>query len=117
MSDIREQDAALNEKILAGNILEAFEAHYDDGCAMQENDDPPTVGKAANRAREEQFVGSIEQVHELALLSSAVGNDNVSYSTWRMDVTFKDGNRAAYTQVAVREWKDGKVAREQFFHG
>ena len=33
-----------------------------------------------------------------------------------MDITFKNGMRMQSTQVAVRKWKDGKIAHERFFY-
>ena len=108
-------DRELNEMVLAGRILEAFDRFYALDCEMQENSEPPTVGKAANRAREQAFVDSIETFHGAEIVASAVYGD-VSFSEWRMDVTFKGGHRAELAQVAVRRWKDGAVAHERFYY-
>jgi len=45
----------LNELIAAGKIVEAFEKYYDDNVVMQENDNPPMLGKAGNRQREQEL--------------------------------------------------------------
>ena len=50
MSDISKLENELNQMILAGKAMEAFEKYYADDIVMQENDQPPRVGKAANRA-------------------------------------------------------------------
>jgi hypothetical protein len=34
-----------------------------------------------------------------------------------LDITFKDGNRVNMQQVTVQTWKDGKIIREDFYHG
>lgn len=115
MSNIQQLDQQLNAMILEGRILEAFDKFYADDVVMQENDDEPTVGKDANRAREEQYVASIEAFHGADIVTRAV-NDNISFSQWQTDVTYKGAPRAQSSQVAVREWKDGKVVREQFYH-
>jgi len=114
MSDVATLDKQLNEQILAGDILGAFDTYYADDVVMTE----PTgtrEGKAANRAYEEQFVNSLEQVHAVELKTSAVDGDR-SLSEWVMDVTFKDGNRVRMEQIAARQWKDGKVAHERFYY-
>ncbi len=109
-------DQALNQRILGGDILGAFEAYYSDDVVMQENDEPPCKGKAANRIREQAFVDSVGQLHAIKLLGSAVG-DGISFSEWMMDITYKNGSRSNAHQASVRRWKDGKVASERFYYG
>ena len=108
-------DRELNQTILAGHILDAFDRFYAHDCEMQENTEPPIVGKEANRKREEEFVNSIETFHGAELAASAVQGD-VSFSEWTMDVTFKGGPRVNLAQVAVRHWKNGEVAKERFYY-
>jgi|SRR5579863_8914463 len=117
MSDnnISELDSQLNQQVLQGDILGAFDRFYADDLVMQENSEPPFVGKAENRKREEAFLASVEQFHGAKVLSSAVSGD-VSFSEWEMDVTFKGGPRMLMSQVAVRRWKNGKVAHERFYY-
>ena len=111
---IAELDAQVNQMVLQGKILEAFDRFYDDGVVMQENGATPTVGKSANRAREEKFVESIEQFHGAEVLGSSAGADR-SYSEWVMDVTFKGGIRAKLEQVAARQWRHGRIVHERFY--
>ncbi len=108
-------DAELNETILAGRILDAFDRFYADTIVMQENAAPATVGKPANRERETRFVESIDQFHEATLLGSAVHGD-VSFSEWVMDLTFKGGLRVKLEQVSVRKWQNGQVTHERFYY-
>ncbi len=115
MSDLMRLERDLNTQVCRGDILGAFEQFYDDSIIMQENSEPPVVGKAANREREKQFVASVQDVHELRVVSSAVGDD-VSLSEWRFDVTFKSGQRVAWDQAVARRWKNGKVVRERFYY-
>jgi hypothetical protein len=113
---VLQRDAELNAMILEGRILDAFDRFYADEIVMQENSSPPTSGKVANRVREEQFVGSVEAVHEIALLSTGAGPDGTTYGVWVIDASYKGAGRVRSEQVAVRTWKDGAVVREQFFH-
>lgn len=114
-TDIHTLDQQLNEMVLAGQALEAFDKFYADDVVMQENDGEARVGKSPNREYEESFFASIAEVHEFSLHSTAVG-EGVSYSDWTFDITFKDGNRRRMNQVAKRDWKDGKVVGERFFY-
>lgn len=115
MSDVHDLDARLNEQVLSGQILEAFERFYDDAVEMQEGSQTPTRGKDANRAREQAFVESLAEFHGAAVTATAAAGDT-SFSEWWMDVTFKDGTRKRLEQVAVRRWKDGRVVHERFYY-
>lgn len=115
MSNIAELDKKLNDAILSGKALEAFDELYDDDVIMQENTEAPYVGKAFNRQREIDFFASVEAWHSGKVLATAT-NDNVSFSEWEMDVTLKGVGRITMTQVAVRRWKNGKIVHERFYH-
>jgi ketosteroid isomerase-like protein len=115
MSDILAFDKDLNQKVLSGAAMDAFEQYYDDAVVMQENNDAPCEGKDANRKREVDFFGSIAQFHGASVEQSAV-QGNVSFVQWSMDVTFKNGYRTTMNQVAVRQWNNGKIVHERFFY-
>lgn len=107
-------DHKLNEMILLGQLIPAFDQFYDENVEMIENTDS-FKGKSLNHKREEEFVNSIEKVNACELLSEATHGDT-TYSEWHMDVTFKGGQRYDLYQVAVRQWKNGKVVKEHFYH-
>lgn len=115
MSNIAELDKKLNDMILTGKTMEAFEELYAHDCHMQENTDAACVGKDANRKREEEFMAMIEAFHGARVLSTAVAGDT-SFSEWEYDMTLKGAGRQPMAQVAVRRWKDGKVVHERFYH-
>jgi ketosteroid isomerase-like protein len=113
--ETKQLDDQLNQQILSGDALGAFEKFYADDVVMQENVDEPRKGKDANRKVEQEFFASVEQFHGAKLLGSAVNGDT-SYSEWEYDITFKGGNRAKLTQVAARRWKNGHVVHERFYY-
>ena len=110
-----ELDQALNDAVLSGKAMEAFEQYYADDIVMQENSDVPRIGKDVNRQAELDFFSSLADFHEGKLLSNAVNGD-VTFGEWFMDVTFKNGTRYKLAQTAVRRWKDGKVVHERFYY-
>jgi hypothetical protein len=115
MSNIVELEKKLNDAVLNGKALEAFDELYDDNVVMQENTEPEYRGKEFNRKREVEFFSSVEAWHGGAVLAWAV-NDDVSFSEWTMDVTIKGVGRVTMAQVAVRRWKNGKIVHERFYH-
>ena len=114
-TSVQQADKELNDMVLSGQIMEAFEKFYADDVVMQENSEEPRRGKPANREAEQQFMSSVEQWHGARVVAAAVNGD-VSFSEWEMELTFKGGHRAKMNQVAVRHWKNGKIASERFFY-
>jgi hypothetical protein len=115
MSNIAELEKKLNDAILAGKAMEAFEELYDDNVVMQENMEPEFRGKDFNRKREQEFFASVEAWHSGKVLGSAVNGD-LSFSEWEMELSIKGVGRVQLAQVAVRRWKNGKIVHERFYH-
>ncbi len=114
-TSVQELDKQVNDDVLSGKAMEAFEKYYADDVVMQENSEEPRSGKAANRKAEEEFFASVEAFNGGSVKASAVNGD-VSFSEWEMDITFKGGRRVKMSQVAVRKWKNGKIVHERFFY-
>src|SRR6185295_14469048 len=117
MSNIAELEKKLNDAILAGKAMEAFEELYDDNIVMQENAEPEYRGKDFNRKREQEFFASVEAWHGGSVKAVAVNEkDGVSFSEWEMDVSLKGVGRITMNQATVRRWKNGKIVHERFYH-
>lgn len=113
---IRTEVQAVIDGILAGKILETFDRYYADEVVMSENRAEERVGKATNRAYEEQFVQGIE-FHAATVGSVIVDGDKAAVE-WTFEFTpTGSADRVVQHQVAVQTWKDGKVIREDFYHG
>ena len=116
MTTLIQKITDLNDLVLQGKALEAFDTYYDENVIMQENENAPTIGKNANRKREEEFFSSIVEFRGAKPLKVTVG-ENTTMVQWQYDYTHKDWGLRNYTQVSVQEWKDGKIVKEQFFYG
>jgi ketosteroid isomerase-like protein len=114
-TDIRAKATDLVQLVLSGKALEAFDTYYADDVSMQENTQAPMVGKAANRAREEQFFATIAEFHNAEAPEIIVDGES-SVIKWKMDVTTVDGTRLTYEQLALQTWRDGRIVSEQFFY-
>jgi hypothetical protein len=116
MQNIHKNLENLNQLVLEGKALEAFEKYYHEEVVMQENELPPTVGKAANREREKDFFSKVTDFRGAEVKGMAV-NGNLSFVIWEYDYTHAEWGERQYTQVSVQQWKDGKIIKEQFFYG
>ena len=113
---IRTQVQAVIDGILTGKALETFDAYYADDVVMSENRTDERVGKAANREYELKFFENVQEFHGAQVGRVIVDGDHAAVE-WTFDITFKGGNRVTMKQVAVQTWKEGKVIREDFYHG
>ena len=107
---------AVIDGILAGKILETFDAYYADDVVMSENLTDERVGKAVNREYEIKFLENVQEFHGAQVGRVIVEGDHAAVE-WSFDITFKDGNRVKMQQIAVQTWKNGKIIREDFYHG
>ena len=106
----------LDDAILGGKAMEAFEELYAEDVIMQENTEPEYRGKAFNRDREVEFFKSVEAWHGGKVLAQAANGD-VSFSEFEMEVSLRGVGRITMTQVAVRRWNEaGQIVHERFYH-
>ena len=112
MSDVHDLDARLNEQVLSGQILEAFERFYDDAVEMQEGSQTPTRGKDANRAREQAFVESLAEFHGAAVTATAAaGSSGMAHSGNSSGSRVGSSSRSdAMPSHAARKRKSRRVA-------
>lgn len=115
MNTLLEKIRHLNQLVLEGRPIDAFEQYYDDQVVMQENAWSPTDGKDANRARELAFYNNLTDLRAIRVLDVAVG-DGVTMVVWHYDYTHREWGDKNYTQVSVQHWRDDKIVREQFFY-
>lgn len=113
-NSVAELERELNQALQDQKVLEAFDRFYADDVVMQENCGEPCPGKAANRRRTLDWAETVSQFHAARLIGSAVSGDR-AYSEWEYDVTYQNGVRYRINEVAVRLWRNGKVASERFY--
>jgi hypothetical protein len=116
MESVLEKISDINNLVLEGKAMEAFEKYYHEDVVMQENDSTPTVGKHANRTREVAFFANIESFRGAAVLNVTAPHENLSVVVWHYDYTHKEWGVRNYHQLSVQHWKDGKIIKEQFIY-
>ena len=101
--------------IREGRILDAINEFYTDDVAMQENDQPPTVGRTANLEREKQFINSVKEWKRFDVTAKGVG-DGVTFYETIMDWVATDGTPVHVEQVVVARWQDGRITHERYYY-
>lgn len=115
MSNLLERITDLNDLVLQGKVMEAFEKYYDEDVVMQENELEPTRGKDSNRKREEDFFNNVTDFRSAKALKVTVG-ENVTMVEWHYDYTHKEWGVRNYSQVSVQHWRNGKIIEEKFYY-
>ena len=105
------------QHIAQGTAMDAFEEYYADDVVMVLEDGTEVEGKDANRERENEFFGSVEEVHGIEVKGITSNEDTgVTSVESTMTVTFKGADGPmSIEQVAVQNWEDGKIERERFY--
>jgi ketosteroid isomerase-like protein len=102
-------------KVVGGKALEAFDKYYADDVTMQENEQPPRVGKAACRAFEEDFLSKIKAVRTYVCDGYVISGDK-AFIVYRVDADHADWGTLNMSEVAIQQWSNGKVVREKFVY-
>ena len=106
---------ALDQQILAGDILGAVEAYFHPDVQTREgNSDDVTRGKSAKKEQLQAFFEGIAAVNEIRRHSFAVG-DGVTMSEFTFDLTRTDGTQILWNEVLRRRWQDGLVIDERYY--
>lgn len=115
MSNLLEKITALNELVIQGKALEAFDKYYGESVVMQENEIEPTVGKIANRKREVEFFDNIIEFKSAEALKVTVG-ENTTMVEWHYNYNHKEWGIRDYYQISVQEWRNGQIILEKFYY-
>jgi ketosteroid isomerase-like protein len=111
----RQRVQDLIELVRRGKLPQAIEEFYADDVIMQENRQPPTVGKAANLERERSFAASVDRWHEARPVSVVIDGDQVAID-WVLEYSTADGTRVRMEEIAHQTWRDDRIVRERFFY-
>jgi len=116
MNLLIEKISDLNDMMMQGAFLEAFEAFYDENIVLQVNDDMPIIGKELNRISKKNQFDNIIDFKSAKPLKVTVGEQSTMVE-WHMNYVHKLHGEKCYTQVAVQDWSEGKIIKEKLYCG
>lgn len=112
---LRQRVDQLISYIQTGRIIEAMTEFYAPDASMQENLNPPTVGRDANVEREKQFLANVKVFRNFTVQAAAV-EGNVSFVESAMEFQAQNGAEVKLTQVSVARWENGRIVHERFYY-
>lgn len=110
----------LQAKAAGPGILDAVDTYYADDVTIVEGSGETFHGRETQKARIVEWQKTVEAVHggEIkAIAAHETGpGTGVAFAETAMDLTFVGMGRMAFEEVAVQQWKDGKVVHERFYY-
>jgi ketosteroid isomerase-like protein len=100
--------------VVSGDHDGAIERYYTEDASMQENANPPRVGRDVLVAHERAFLATLSHVDSTAV-TSVVEGDHVAIH-WIFELTDKSGKVRRADEVALQQWRGDKIFRERFFY-
>ena len=95
--------------------VEAIEEFYTEGASMQENHEPPRVGRDKLVAHEARALSLAASVTSQCVRPAFVNGDHVVIR-WIFEFVGKDGSRRRIEELAWQRWEGERIAQEQFFY-
>ncbi|MFZ5720945.1 MAG: nuclear transport factor 2 family protein [Pseudomonadota bacterium] len=102
-------------QVLSGDHVGAIRDWYAEDATMQENQDPPRLGREALMAGEQAMLDRVASVKTELQAPPAVDGDQVAIR-WRFTFTSPRGSVRSFEEVAWQTWRGDRVWREVFFY-
>ena len=101
--------------VVSGRHAEAIEQFYAETASMQENHNPPRVGRDVLVAHEKAFLERMAGIVTHPVERWLLDGDRVVIN-WVFDATDKDGVTRRLDELSIQLWEGDKVVREQFYY-
>ena len=111
----REAVEAFVAQVLSGDHVGAIADWYAEDASMQENQEPPRVGREVLMEGERQTLARVARVDTELLSPVMVDGDRVAIH-WRFTFTSHKGNVASFEEIAWQTWRGDQVCEERFFY-
>lgn len=102
---------------------QVYEKFYAEDVVVQENLQPPRVGRALSIERQQRMNANLKEVHEFKIGAVLVDGfteahplDGQSVIEAHIDLSTQDGYRIRIEELAMQTWKNGKIIYERFFY-
>ena len=111
----RERVLALIALVEKAQFVEAIEQFYHPHASMQENQDPPRVGRDLLVAEERATMARFQAMSTHPVETLLVDGDQVVIR-WRFEFTPPQGPPIVLEELALQRWEGERIAEERFFY-
>jgi len=103
------------DAVESGDFVTAIERYYHSDASIQENNEPPRVGRDLLVQGERQFLDSMRSVSGRRLVQPLIEGNHVAIR-WRFDLEAKDGTHRVLEEIAFQTWQGNRIMEEKFFY-
>lgn len=115
--DLKQLADAIDAKVLAGDIIGAFEEFAADDCITHTNPNDITHSKAQKVEALNWFFSNVASINHIDRRAMVVVDKKETHSEFVFDFTNRQGQPLVYNEVIRRVWKNGKLIEEQYLFG
>jgi ketosteroid isomerase-like protein len=98
-----------------GEYVKAIEDFYHPEASMQENGEPPRVGRQTLIEHERAVLAGVAGMRTRRVETCLVDGDRVVIN-WMFEMTGRDGKVRTLDELALQSWDGDRIARERFFY-
>jgi hypothetical protein len=102
-------------RVEEGAHAEACEEFYTENSSMQENQNPPRIGRAAHVANERKIMARAKSVISTCVRPVFVAGDRVVIR-WIFRFVWQDDSIMQIEELAYQRWEGERIAEETFFY-
>jgi len=102
-------------RVEANAHIEAVEEFYTEDATMQENNEPPRLGRSAHVANERKVMARAKSLRSTCVRPVFCEGDKVVIR-WIFHFEWHDGTSMHVEELAYQRWEGERIAEEQFFY-
>jgi len=110
-----ERIEAFLARVERSEFLEAIAEFYSEDATMQENGEPPRVGREALLANERRVIAAFEKMRARCVRPVFVEGDQVVIR-WLFEFSAADGREIRLEELALQRWQGDRIAEERFYY-
>lgn len=110
-----ERVEAFIARVERGEFVEAIEEFYTEDASMQENNDPPRLGRTRLVEHERKVMAGTAAVEAKLVDGFFINGDRVDIH-WRFEFLDKKGGRVVLDELAHQLWRGDRIATERFYY-
>jgi len=111
----RERVASLIKRVEEGRFVEALQEFYTEDATMQENGQPPRVGREALVANERQVLAAFDKTRARCVQPVFTSGDQVVIR-WLFEFSTASGATIRLEELALQRWQGDRIAEERFYY-
>lgn len=96
-------------------VEQIYERFYDENVVVQENLQPPRVGRAISIERQQRMNANVKELHDFQIGAVLVDGDR-SVIEMQLEITTVDGYRIHIEELGLQTWRDGRIIHERYFY-